>query len=137
MYIQKVIRTQTDNGIVRTDYLLSSPVTLSILNDLSQGTYEITGRQYLSPTYIIRKPEDIELHGILSSRVIQVVHSESSAHFIQDYLSALLKITCEPDDACSLITGISDRLKLWTRIRIKKKNKQNNQENSPYNLYID
>ena len=137
MFIQKVIRTQTNNGIVRTDYLLSSPVTLSILNDLSQGTYEITGMQYLSPTFIIRKPEGIELHGILSSRVIQVIHSESSAHFLQEYLSALLEIIPEPDDACSLITGITDTLKVWTKILIKKKNKQNNQENGLHHLYID
>ena len=137
MYIQKVIRTQTYDGIVRTDYLLSSPVTLSTLNDLSQGTFEITGMQYLSPTFIIRKPEGIELHGILSSRVIQVIHSESSAHFIQEYLSALLEIIPEPDGACSLITSITDTLKVWTKILVRKKKKLDTQKNGLYHLYID
>jgi hypothetical protein len=78
------------DGRVRSEYLLSSPVTLEVLEALSQGAFVSTGRQYLSPTYQISKPEGIEISGILKSPVI-VVHSlPGMSTGIEDYLHGFL-----------------------------------------------
>jgi hypothetical protein len=70
---------------------ISCPVlSLEVLEALSQGTFVYTGRQYLSLTYQILKPEGIEISGILKSPVI-VVHSlPGMSTGIEDYLQGFL-----------------------------------------------
>ena len=78
------------DGRVRKEYFLSSPVTNEILAALSQGEHIETGRQYLSPTYLIIKSDGFEIRGILLSPIIVVISPPGMSTGIEDYLSGFL-----------------------------------------------
>ena len=86
------VRTGTvlSDGRIRREYLLSSPVTKEVLHALSQGNYECTGWQYLSPTFLISNHEGIWIRGILKSPVIVVECLPELSIGIEDYLHNFL-----------------------------------------------
>ncbi|PWR71350.1 hypothetical protein [Methanospirillum lacunae] len=86
------VRTQPvlSDGRVKTEYLLSSPVTREVLYALSQGSYENTGWQYLSPTYCISNHEGLQISGILKSPVIVVESLPEISIGIEDYFHGFL-----------------------------------------------
>ena len=79
-------RTVLSDGRIRREYLLSSPVTKEVLQVLSQGNYEWTGWQYLSPTYLISNHDGVWIRGILKSPVIVVECLPELSIGIEDYL---------------------------------------------------
>jgi hypothetical protein len=86
------VRTQPilSDGRIKREYLLSSPVTKEVLYTLSQGRYENTGWQYLSPTYRISNLEGVWISGILKSPVIVVESLPEISIGIEDYLHGFL-----------------------------------------------
>ena len=86
------IRSNTvlSDGRVRKEYFLSSPVTREILAALSKGEHIDTGRQYLSPTYLITKSDGFEIRGILLSPIIVVISPPGMSTGIEDYLFGFL-----------------------------------------------
>lgn len=98
MHIKRILRSSlSGNNCLIREYLLSSPVTQTILERLSHGTYSLTGYQYLSPLFAIEKPEGICINGILHSPVIQVRYPLDAASYAEDYLLALLSIIPDPE----------------------------------------
>lgn len=91
MKIAKTIcSTRLSDGRARIEYRLSSPVTREVLTALSRGEWVSTGYQYLSPTFVISKSDDIEIHGILRSPLIQLYCSPGSQFWIEEYLFEFL-----------------------------------------------
>lgn len=78
------------DGHIKKEYLLSSPVTKEVLDALSQGRYENTGWEYLSPTFCISNHEGVWINGILKSPVIIVESLPEFSIGIEDYLYGFL-----------------------------------------------
>lgn len=101
--IMNIITIASNNrlsdGNIRIEYRLSSPVTLDVLDALSHGKWVCSGRQYLSPTFLITKPDGIEIQGILQSPFITVVCSPGLQAGFEDYLNEFLSTI--PDSEAS------------------------------------
>lgn len=127
MNVIKVLkRGVLNDGYLCVDYLLSGQVTFEILDILSQGTYAITGYQYLSPCYHIQKPENIQITGILKSGVIRVTYPAFSAGYIEEYLSALVSLIPEKQYTNSYVQTLYDDVKLILRSKFPRKNHEIN-----------
>ena len=138
MIIQKVLRRQVlKEGMVRTDYQLSNRVTLDILEKISNNTYTITGYQYLSPSYLIEKPDNITMSGILHSRVIEVVHPEYATHYLEEYLSALLSIIPDQNSSVFILKNLCEDIQVFIRSRKQRKKSVKPDCNEPSHLFID
>ncbi|NLV27018.1 MAG: hypothetical protein GXY48_07625 [Methanomicrobiales archaeon] len=138
MIIHKTLRTQLIRiEYFRTDYQLSGKITLENLNILSQGTHIITGYQYMTPVYLIEKPDDIQISGILDSDVIWVTYPEKNAHYVEDYLSALLMLIPENQPSNSIIITFYRDIKNYLKIKLRRNMKSKQEFNEIGDLFID
>ncbi|PWR71153.1 hypothetical protein ACKUB1_03165 [Methanospirillum stamsii] len=138
MIIYKTLWTQLIRiGIFRTDYQLSGKITLENLNTLSQGTHIITGYQYLTPVYLIEKPDDIQISGILDSDVIWVTYPEKNAHYVEDYLSALLTLIPENQSSGSFIITYYRDIKNYLFLKLRKNRYSNPEFSEIKELIVD
>ena len=121
MIITTVLRTQeVHEGIFRTEYRVSSQITLDTVTTLSQGRYSITGHQYLSPVYLVQKPNSIEISGILQSNVIWVTYPAEVANSMEAYLSAILSLIPDQESAFSFLDSLYDDIRMYWRTIIRR-----------------
>lgn len=138
MIIHKAIRTQVIRiGTLRTDFQLSDKITLENLNILSQGSHIMTGYQYLTPVYLIEKPDGIQISGILESNVIWVTYPEQAGHYIEDYLSALLSIIPDQQFSGTIFHTIFRDMKNSVTILLRRKKQSEPENNQVKELFID
>lgn len=138
MNIHKILRSQLlKKGVIRTDYLVSGQITLEVLETLSHNTYSITGCQYLSPKYLIQKPGDIQITGILHSNVIQVTHPEHSANYMEEYLSGLFSLVPEKKNSVSLIQTMYEDMRAIILSKMRRKKPAEPEMNETTQLFID
>ncbi|PKL60207.1 MAG: hypothetical protein CVV33_03880 [Methanomicrobiales archaeon HGW-Methanomicrobiales-4] len=88
--VKTLSSTRISDGRARIEYRLSSPITREVLSALSQEKWVCTGYQYLSPTFVISKSDDIEIQGILHSPLIVLYCPPRSQFWIEEYLIELL-----------------------------------------------
>jgi len=107
------------DGWVRSEYLLSSPVTKEVLNTLSQGKHEYTGWQYLSPTYLITNHEGVRISGTLKSPVIIVESLPGMPTGIEDYLHAFLSTIPDSEKPDYYLSTISQNVIRFLKQRLQ------------------
>jgi len=136
--IIKVLRREVlSDEYLSADYLLSGQVTLEGLDILSQGAYTITGYQYLSPSYHIQKPENIQISGILQSSVIRVTYPVYSAGYVEEYLSGLIHLIPEQQHANSFVQTLYDDVKLFFRSKFHRRRYEKSEIEKPSLIFIE
>jgi hypothetical protein len=137
MYIRKILDSyEIHEGIIKTRYQLSGPVTSEVLSLLSQDEPVFTGYQYLSPTYSIYKSNKIVISGIIKSPILEVTCPNGCHSYTSEYLDALLSTI---PDKNSLISKFQ-QIKIWLCSKISKirsKNEKDEQENIEGVLIVD
>lgn len=80
------------NGKLHIEYRLSSPITPEALELFSQGKWTSSGRQYLSPAFMIANHDGVEIQGILHSPLIALICTPELRAGVEDYLSEFLSL---------------------------------------------
>lgn len=93
MQIIKIVsNNRLSDGRNRIEYRLSSPVTKDVLKALSRGEWICSGRQYLTPSFIVTKPGGMEIQGIMKSPIISVIVEPGMQVGFEDYLIEFLSL---------------------------------------------
>lgn len=114
--VKTLSSTLLSDGRVSIEYRLSSPVTREVLSALSRGDWVCTGRQYLSPSFVITKSDDIEIHGILRSPIIILYCKPGSQFWIEEYLFEFLSTISDSENVDSPFHRISEFFSSWFRV---------------------